>query len=1447
MTASSSILINDAPTLTGANDLATINENDVTSAGALVSALISGKASDVNGNSLGIAVTGVDNTNGTWQYSTNGGTNWTNVGSPTAGAALLLAGDANTRVRFVPAANFFGTSSITFQAWDETSGAAAGTGDATVNGGTTAFSAGSASASIRVNAPPTISGTVAGQATTDAAAINPFSTVVISDPDTPAQTLMVTVQIGTPANGQFTAASLTGWTTVTAGSTYSFTGTAAAATTAINALVFQPTNHQVVPGNSVTTGFTITADDSIAPAATDTATTVVATAVNNPPTIVGGVANQAVNDNATISPFSGVTISDPDNSAEPATITVTLDHPENGQFTAASTAGWTVNVAGGIYAFSGTRAQAQAALEALVFSPTNHQVVPGATVTTVFTIQLTDGSNSTSDANTSVIATAINNPPTIIGTVANQATTDDTSIAPFSGVTISDPDLSTEPASITVTLDHAANGQFTAASTTGWTVNVAGGIYTFSGTRAQAQAALESLVFAPTNHQVIPGAAVTTHFTISLDDGGNNRIDTNTSVIATAVNNPPTIIGAVANQAVNDNATIMPFSGVTISDPDNSAEPATITVTLDHPENGQFTAASTAGWTVNVAGGTYTFSGTRAQAQAALEALVFAPTNHQVIPGATVTTVFTIQLDDGGNLTSDANTSVIATAINNPPTILGTVANQAVNDTATISPFSGVTLSDPDNSDEPATITVTLDQPLNGRFTAASTVGWTVNLVGGVYTFSGTRAAAQAALEALVFSPTLHQAAVGSTVTTTFTIADMDGINLASDRKTTVIATAINDAPVLNSALGQPLTTITEKQTSNVGNTVASILGLAVSDVDFSPLQGIAITGTSITGFGQGKWQFSIDGGANWNDVGTVSGGSTLLLRSIDLVRFLPDAKNGNMATITYRAWDQTGSSFGAQGTKLGTVLNGGTSPFSIATATSAITVQDVNDPPVLAPQTYLLPVTVGSTIANYGNSFGALPASDVDLPQVPFGWAITAGNNGAFAINPTTGAVSMANASLFGYTPTPLVLTISATESQFTTSPPAISAPQPITIVPWMLTTTATQINNVQSTTLTINLLSGATQKFTGMITWGDEALTGRQPQLVSITPNVPLPISHTYTANPNHGNAAQPIPVEITVVPAGQRSAVHATATTAAPVPGNVFAAVKLVDTGTSGFVETAQPIVLGAPIQTTTPLSSVSQTTAAGASTSESINTDERLVALRLVSPSEAEARDIVLSDPKDLAVLMGANRAFKMNETDLDDLPALFKKLPDGRYQVYLAEEGHLRLVIDVVVRQGRAVDPTDDSGGRDRPPTGQIEVGHRDPIVEIKAQFQRAVNGRKTDVPEAQPIDSIFAPDQPNWFVVPTGPAEAAVAERANSPAARLASPTDDRAPSRQTSAETSDKNRWAAPAAAAGAAVAIGAGAVLSREERVDQAMQQLDPRSLSKGARLVRWLKRNS
>jgi hypothetical protein len=55
-------------------------------------------------------------------------------------------------VRFVPAAGFNGTvtGGITFRAWDQTSGVNGGLGDASVNGGSTAFSTAAETASVHV-------------------------------------------------------------------------------------------------------------------------------------------------------------------------------------------------------------------------------------------------------------------------------------------------------------------------------------------------------------------------------------------------------------------------------------------------------------------------------------------------------------------------------------------------------------------------------------------------------------------------------------------------------------------------------------------------------------------------------------------------------------------------------------------------------------------------------------------------------------------------------------------------------------------------------------------------------------------------------------------------------------------------------------------------------------------------------------------------------------------------------------------------------------------------------------------------------------------------------------------------------------------------------------------------------------------------------------------------
>src|SRR5207244_964597 len=81
-----------------------------------------------------------------------------------------------------------------------------------------------------------------------------------------------------------------------------------------------------------------------------------------------------------------------------------------------------------------------------------------------------------------------------------------------------------------------------------------------------------------------------------------------------------------------------------------------------------------------------------------------------------------------------------------------------------------------------------------------------------------------------------------------------------------ITVTAVNDAPVLAGA--NDFGTITEDQTANGGDTVASLISGQVGDVDAGAINGIAVTSLSS---GAGTWQYSTDNGSTWMVVGSVS------------------------------------------------------------------------------------------------------------------------------------------------------------------------------------------------------------------------------------------------------------------------------------------------------------------------------------------------------------------------------------------------------------------------------------------------------------------------------------------------------------------------------------------------------------------------------------------------
>ncbi|MFO0930270.1 MAG: cadherin domain-containing protein [Gemmataceae bacterium] len=191
-------------------------------------------------------------------------------------------------------------------------------------------------------------------------------------------------------------------------------------------------------------------------------------------------------------------------------------------------------------------------------------------------------------------------------------------------------------------------------------------------------------------------------------------------------------------------------------------------------------------------------------------------------------------------------------------------------------------------------------------------------------------------------------------------------------RTATITVNAVNDAPVL--AVGSPTLTQVSTMVAQPGDTVDSLVGTLITDPDgLAVPKGMAIIATSGV---NGVWEYSINGGTSYLAIGTVSAASALLLRDVDLVRFRPTVSIYlGTATITYRAWDQTGATANQQGTKMSAASVGGITPFSAATQVA--TMQSYNDAPVLAAGSPILPsvttntpLPTGQTVASFVGSF---------------------------------------------------------------------------------------------------------------------------------------------------------------------------------------------------------------------------------------------------------------------------------------------------------------------------------------------------------------------------------------------------------------------------------------------------------------------------------------------
>jgi hypothetical protein len=148
-----SLRVNDAPLLTPASPSMGVTNEDTTFTTGLSGTFINNgpgttTITDIDAGAVvgGIALTGVSG-RGTWSYSLDG-TAFNVVGTVSAGSALLLP--ATAQLRYAPDLMNGETVTITYCAWDATSGSAGMKVSTANNGGTTAFSSATDTASLTV-------------------------------------------------------------------------------------------------------------------------------------------------------------------------------------------------------------------------------------------------------------------------------------------------------------------------------------------------------------------------------------------------------------------------------------------------------------------------------------------------------------------------------------------------------------------------------------------------------------------------------------------------------------------------------------------------------------------------------------------------------------------------------------------------------------------------------------------------------------------------------------------------------------------------------------------------------------------------------------------------------------------------------------------------------------------------------------------------------------------------------------------------------------------------------------------------------------------------------------------------------------------------------------------------------------------------------------------------
>ena len=945
---------NDAPVLAGANDLASITENlaSGSNAGTLVSDLISGQVTDADaGAASGIAVVSVDNTNGTWQFTTDGGTVWTDFGTPGTSTARLLAAGANTAVRFVPDADWSGTvtNGITFHAWDQTAGTAGATADLTSLSSTQTifdqFNAvfyGSDDGSINWTNDWQELGEADGPAL-GGTRVNAVNDVVAGP--------CLEIDLSTLGAGVSRQADLSSATSATLSFTYEQDTTSPGGELVLE--VFDGI------GWNLLQTYTVDSDFFVGPAGVYQSFDISGYTHANTEirfrTTEAAAGDKVFIDDIQIAytridNVGGTTAYSAATAGSSITVTPANDAPVLDLDGSDGLAGW--YDADWQYRFTVTVDPAQVSTDLTDFS----LLITGDNVAPEFWSHVkADGSDivvTAGDGTTRLDRDLIElDTPgqrmVLRARVPLLSSTSDTVLCIYYG-----------NASASEVNDHATYGsalevylplhedpsgpaaQMQDRTDGGWDGTSTGSMSSTDVVAGKVGDALEfdgvddRIETAVVNHGIGTGDFTFLAWVQRLSDTGQQYQGTMSNgdyyPAMYVEQNGSDTWGGYWGSAKDAGASVADGSWYLLCMRRDSG-------TISFLKDGQLEALSYPVGTSMPDDILRLGSSSATSANHGHQTIDEARVYSRALSDDELTTIYNNESDPSAFCSTGSQSSAVTFTEDGGPV--------AVTD-------ADATLSDVDDVNLTA-LTVTITNPLDGisEILAANTGGTSIaasyDSGTGVLTLSGPDSVAnyQQVLRTITYDNTSQNP---QTEARLITVVANDGTDDSNVAATLVTIVAMNDAPT---ASGGPYNLgSTSEDTTSAGTRVSTILGgLASDDVDGDTL-GLAVT----TASGNGTWQYSTDAtdgtDGNWTDFGSVADDGALLLSNTSWVRYAPDGSTGEAAGLTFRAWDGSTGSASALGTPstADTADNGGISAFSSATAVATLTVTDANDAPVL-------------------------------------------------------------------------------------------------------------------------------------------------------------------------------------------------------------------------------------------------------------------------------------------------------------------------------------------------------------------------------------------------------------------------------------------------------------------------------------------------------------------